>query len=431
MRVPATAGVAFGRYQHMLAQSSQMTATKRTPIRRRLAVGRAAHRPPWGAWKAGHRPIVAPLAGTVAATVAAGVAVGVGIALARSQRERRRQGQLAQERQLGLAPGEQLGPGLRRMALSQIDLALELLGAGDCGAHRHGQPPDEQAVHDTRKAIKRLRALLRLLEHELGPRSFQREDAALRHIARQLSTARDATVMLSTLDALIARHPRTLARRRSVLALRQRVSQHSRRMQQLTLAHPATREEVLGELRALRYRVSAWALPSGHSMQLVHADLTRLYRQGRARHARLARGRGKRTRAMHRWRKRVKDLRYAAEMLQRRQPPASPGTPRSSNPPAASKRLRKLARRADQLGELLGQEHDLAVLEQHLRAAAAGNHRHQLWRTSPRARKQLLEHIAKRRRKLRKRALRQGRKLYAHKPKRFVKRVRAAHRALS
>ena len=331
------------------------------------------------------------------ASVAASVAVGVGLVIARSERERRRVRQRKRDVKLGLRPGEALADGLRRMALAQSELALELLG-GDGSA---SAPPDETAVHETRKALKRLRALLRLLRGELGERGFRRENAALRDIARQLSATRDATVMLATLDALIERHPRKLGRRKGVLALRRRVAAESARMQGRTLATPAERAEVLGELHAFRWRVAAWSLAREPGLRAVDAELERLYRQGRRRHRRLARGHGERTLAMHEWRKRVKDLRYAAEMLN----------------------LRKLAARADELGELIGEEHDLAVLAEHLREGARG-HKGELWNTGRRTRKTLLRVIAKRRRKLRRTALRKGERLYRDKPSRFMRGLR-------
>ena len=91
---------------------------------------------------------MAPLAATVAATVA----VGVGFALARSERERRGTRQRKPDRRLGLAAGEPVAGALRRMAVGQAELAIEMLAGSD------GAPPDEKAVHETRKALKRLRA---------------------------------------------------------------------------------------------------------------------------------------------------------------------------------------------------------------------------------------------------------------------------------
>ena len=53
------------------------------------------------------------------------------------------------------------------------------------------------------------------------------------------------------------------------------------------------------------------------------------------------------------WRKRVKELRYAAETLDRGGKRCKP--------------VRRVARRADRLGEMLGEEHDLALLEARVR----------------------------------------------------------------
>ncbi len=403
-----------------------MTAD-RTSIRRRLAIRGRSHRPPWGARKAGHDSILAPLVATVAATVA----VGVGLALARSERERRRTRQRQLERRLALAPRESLAEGLRRMALAQTDLAIELLSAGaDAGpANGAGPPaaPDERAVHETRKALKRLRALLRLLRHELGEHAYARESAALRDIAARLSSARDAAVMLSTLDGLIQRHPRKLGRRDGVLRLRRRLLDERRRVQQGALSDPAERAHVLGALHAFRWRVATWRLRPHDGIELVDADLERLYRQGRARYRRVLRRKGDRLIAMHQWRKRVKDLRYAAEMLDRRDA-AGNGGGSSSSSSSSGARLRRLARRADELGELLGEEHDLAIFAQRLRVPGA-RAEERTWHTGRRTRTLLLELIARRRRKLRRRALQQGNRLYREKPGRFMRRVRAAYAA--
>jgi CHAD domain-containing protein len=374
--------------------------TNRTAIRRRLAIRGRTNRPPWGARKAGHASIVAPLGAGIAATVA----VGVGLVMARSERERRRTRQRRAERRLGRACGEPLSPALQRMALAQIDLALAALSDSD------GTGPGEKGVHEARKALKRLRALLRLLRRELGERAFARENTTLREIGRRLSEARDAAVMLATLDSLIARHPRRLGRRRGVRELRLRLAAEHERQRRQMLADDATRAELLGELRAFRWRVVSWSLPDGHGLELISDDLARLYGQGRKRYRRAARGRGERTLTMHQWRKRVKDLRYAIEILDR---------------PGSEQRLRKLSRRADELGELLGEDHDLAVFAQRLRAGNKPRRNDRSWRCGRRTRKLLNKAVAERRRALRKRALREGRRLFGPKPKQLVRRVRA------
>jgi hypothetical protein len=74
---------------------------------------------------------------------------------------------------------------------------------------------------------------------------------------------------------------------------------------------------------------------------------------------------------MHMWRKRVKDLRYAAEMLDRFDPGRGRGSagrkrprrwPKRRQRRAETEAIRQTARRADELGELLGDEHDLVLL---------------------------------------------------------------------
>ena len=57
-------------------------------------------------------------------------------------------------------------------------------------------------MHEARKDMKKLRALLRLARGELGEEIFGRENACFRDAARELAGTRDADVMLETLDAL-------------------------------------------------------------------------------------------------------------------------------------------------------------------------------------------------------------------------------------
>src|SRR5919108_2255386 len=91
--------------------------------------------------------------------------------------------------------GEVVPDGLRRIARGRIDHALdELRGKTD-------STPVE-AVHEARKDMKKLRALLRLARDELGKDTFSRENACFRDAARELAGTRDSDVMLETLGAL-------------------------------------------------------------------------------------------------------------------------------------------------------------------------------------------------------------------------------------
>jgi len=409
----------------MLAERGQMMTTKRTAIRRRLAIRRTAHRPPWSGWKLGHGSIVAPLTATLAATAA----LGVGVALARAERERRASGQRRKHsRRFGLLADERVGEGLRRMALGQLDVAIEAIEGRD------GALSPQKRVHEARKALKRLRALLRLVRDELGNDAYARESAVVRETGRRLARARDAEVLLSTMDGLVKRHPKKLGRRRGVQRLRARLQIERDGAAELALSESAARAGALEDLRALRARVGAWQLADAGGLQAIEPALQRLYGTGRRRMRRAERAGGARGRRLHEWRKRVKDLRYAAEMLQRSDQQGA-GRLRDRVAGKTDKRARKrsnakeefigeTARRADALGELLGEEHDLAVLAERVRGEAKATRASGA--SGPGTRRALLGLIAKRRRRLRKRALRDGRRLYARKPKRFVRRVRAA-----
>jgi len=388
---------------------------------------------------------VAPLAATLAATAA----VGLGVVLARAGRDRRAaRAQLAHVRQFAMLPGEGLATGLERIGLGQLDLAIEMLATED------GQTLSESAVHEARKALKRLRALIRLLEDELGGQVFARENAVLREAGRRLSAARDAEVIVATLEDLMRRHPGELAHRRGVVRLHAALRAERERVVQQSLADGSTAADALDELRGVRRRAMAWSLSDRPGIEAVEPALKRLYGRGRRRYRRAALGSGSRTLALHAWRKRVKELRYAAEMLDRadlddRDGARASRTPHGLTPVRAGGKLvrrgrkrrrkqarrrrealyiRRVARRADELGELLGAEHDLAVLAGRVRSQADADGAPVAGRGTRRA---LLRLIAKRRRRLRRQALREGKRLYRRGPKRFAARVRSASAAAS
>jgi CHAD domain len=402
-----------------------MMTTDRTAIRRRLAVPRKADRPPGRTRKLGHERILAPLAASIVATLAATVVVGLGVALIKDERQRRSESaRRIRDRQFGLWPDERSADGLRRMALAQLELAIELLNTDG------REMPAGRAVHETRKALKRLRALMRTLRWELGETAFAREDALLRDAGRRLASARDAEVMVATLDGLLQRNHAQLAHLDAVRTLRAQFAAERRRAHERALADARARAEISSQLLAVHERVLKWRL-TDRGLEAWEPGLQQLYRQGRRRWRR-AKRRKQDARAMHLWRKRVKDLRYAAEMLERRAPDDRAGAgslTRSERQPAgrarraqAARRINRLASRADELGELLGVEHDLAVLAERVRAAG------EPFAGEAQARKLLLQLIARRRRRLRNRALRKGERLYRRRPKRFIGRMREDYR---
>jgi len=359
---------------------------------------------------------VAPLAGALALI---GVGVAGAVAVKAELQARARRAWASRNRELAVAPGELPAAALQRMALGQLDVAIELLrGEVDM--------PPERAVHETRKALKRLRALMRLLREELGRRRFARENAVLRDAGRRLAGARDAEVMVATLDGLVRRHPKPLSASAGVKRLRAQLEAERERAAASGLTDPAAVGDVVDELRAMRRRVSRWRLSSrgsgsiakrglaGRGSGTVQDGLQRLYRQGRRRRRQARRTAS--TEDLHAWRRRVKDLRYSAEMLSPARLPAK----KDAGGRRHARRLRDIARLADRLGETLGEEHDLALL------SALAYERRDLFKGDRATRKLLLKLIERRRRRLRRRAMRMGDDLYRHGPRRFVRRIRRA-----
>ena len=279
--------------------------------------------------------------------------------------------------------------GLRRSAQEELDDAMRHLTEG-----LDADPV--VAVHEARKSVKKLRALLRLARRELGEETYARENAALRDAGRRLSETRDADVLLQTFDGLADRAvghlPQTaLTRIRGALRGRRR------------RASPATLRRlagaVAGELAVIRDRSAEWHLERD-DWRLVARGLGRAYARGAAALPRT--GSAPTVEELHDWRKRVKDLWYHTRLLK----PIWPGV------------LEATAEEAHQLSELLGDDHDLAMLRERLTTDPA------FTEALPADLEPLIELIDARRAELLEQARLLGRRLYAEKPKAFERRMR-------
>src|SRR5260221_1303773 len=114
-----------------------------------------------------------------------------------------------------LAPDEPLPAAIHRVMGELLDLIESHLRSGE--------------VHDARKRLKELRALLRLIHAPLGA-TFELENAWYRDMAHELSAARDAEAVLEAVTRLIeaADDPTIrngLRRAKRLLARRKRATQ--------------------------------------------------------------------------------------------------------------------------------------------------------------------------------------------------------------
>ncbi|HWE08271.1 MAG TPA: CHAD domain-containing protein [Solirubrobacteraceae bacterium] len=281
---------------------------------------------------------------------------------------------------------EDVRNGVARCAREQLDRAVTEL------SERVTEDP-VGAVHAARKAVKKERSLLRLVRGAMAPKQRRRENAALRAAARELSAARDAEVMIDTLSRLSERYVGQLPEG-TFQEIRAQLEQ-ARDAQRGQLVESALRARAVQELGAVRVRVEDWKLRQG-GWQAVEKGLSRSYRDGRSAFAR-ARSR-RSTAALHAWRKRTKDLWYQERLLGEICGPAVAGQ----------------AKDAHHLADLLGDDHDLGGLRDTLTRGAV----HAAADLDAVVR--LIDH---RRRQLQTEAFYLGDRVYAEKPKAFVRRM--------
>jgi CHAD domain-containing protein len=289
-------------------------------------------------------------------------------------------------------PGEPVRSEILRCATAQLDRAVTELTEGV-------QADPEAAVHAARKAVKKERSLLRLARGSIGDQRRQRENRALRHAARTLSAARDAEATLATLDDLSDRYAGQLPER-TFEAVRAPF-EHRRDVQREQLAGSDLTARAAAELAAVRARIDDWELSDG-GWSGLQGGLRRSYREGwRAFHRANDHHSGA---DWHAWRKRVKDLWYQQRLLSEVAGPACAGQ----------------AKDAHRLADLLGDDHDLLVL----RRAVTGEASHTAADLDA-----VLGLIGHRQQELRTQALELGARVYAEKPKAYVRRMRAMWRA--
>jgi len=287
-----------------------------------------------------------------------------------------------------LKHNESVGEGLQRIAVEQVDDALELL--------KKKSANDVETVHEVRKDAKKVRAVLRLARTDLNSSTFRFENEFFRDVGHQLSDASDAQILLEAVDKLREhKHSEnsSFEKVHSVL-LQQRDALNA------LLKAKNLPQAIQEELSAVRKRINKWKI-NMLSFSRLGAGVRNSYKRGRD--ARELAYSSPTFANFHDWRKRVKDLHYQVRILQ----------------PLWPEVMQTLHDETGQLGDLLGDDHDLGVLEQLLKVKPA------LFGGLAQLRG-LLRLIDRRRAQLRKDARLLGEKVYQDKPRIFAERFEAA-----
>jgi len=225
---------------------------------------------------------------------------------------------------------------LRAVVLERLERAVRRL-------HEDHRADPIEAVHGARKDLKKARALLRLARPDLPAKVYRRENRALRDIAREMSSGRDADVLVQTSDALSERfgdeHPK-----RQFAALHRRLEAEARNRR-----GEADVDALAASLEAAVRRAGDWPFEHCDADTLLAGE-KRAYRAGRR--ALGAVEQDAPDECWHEWRKRAKDLWYHQRLLAN----------------AWRGPMKALADECDTLGTLLGDDHDLATLAARLSA---------------------------------------------------------------
>lgn len=278
---------------------------------------------------------------------------------------------------------QELSGELRRVGREQLTQALAELEAF----------PPAHAIHRVRKRCKKLRGLLRIVRPGL-PDTYAFENAFFRDAANGLSDLRDATVLIQTYDKLLDAFADDFARRPFGPIRRHLTECHER----------IDGDDAKGKIQLFRdslqvslSRVERWAI-QGDPAEAILAGEQQTYRRGCAAFADALASDA--SEDFHKWRKCVKYHGFHTQLL---------GELRE---PALKTRLREL----DSLGDLLGDDHDLAVLRFTIFGAP------ETFGSSDQL-APFLALIIRRQRQLRRKARRLGSRLHSEKPRQRKRRL--------
>ncbi|HSM45506.1 MAG TPA: CHAD domain-containing protein [Acidimicrobiia bacterium] len=246
---------------------------------------------------------------------------------------------------LQLGESEPLGNGVKRVTMEQLEHAAGGFFAGDVGLRG--------AVHESRKSIKRVRSLLRLVRGELPGEIFDFENSSLQKTARLVAEIRTAQGVLDAATSIQDLYGELLAEG-TFSDLIRRLSRRRDLTELNAVEDPNLVGRVVRSLERAYNRYGSWptdpearavyGLGIRDSFEAVAPGLSTTYGTGRQSMVRAYQREGPED--FHEWRKRVKDMRHQMEFRAPLWPEVVVGT----------------AMTLERLGNVLGEDNDLAEL---------------------------------------------------------------------
>ena len=227
---------------------------------------------------------------------------------------------------------------INRILYEELDKILE-----NC---RNQQDDLHISIHEIRKSIKRIRAVLRLVREEIGYSSYYRENVFYRDINRSTSDLRTFNVLILSLEGLQGDLGDRLPPERFAP-----LAEQMREQRDKMLSGMLSSDRILKDL-SVQFIIGRSRIPNlpihKNNFEVLAGGMHRIYRQGKQYLDKSMKEPG--VHQLHDMRKRIKYLWYQIELLK----PVYPGL------------LKAYASSLESISERLGTYHDLAVLSDYL-----------------------------------------------------------------
>ena len=197
-----------------------------------------------------------------------------------------------------------------------------------------------EAVHEVRKRCKKIRAVLRLTRPQFEE-TYQFENTWFRDTAKGLAELRDAAAMIETYDSLLENFSDQIDRR-AFAPVRRALTLRRKQITEETGDLGERLEEFRARLQKAAERVVDWNLKA-KEFDAIEGGLVATYR--RARKTTTAAYDDPTAENFHEWRKQTKYHGYHMRLLRELWKPP----------------MRSLRKEVDELSDLLGDDHNLAV----------------------------------------------------------------------
>ncbi|HZQ52050.1 MAG TPA: CHAD domain-containing protein [Bryobacteraceae bacterium] len=202
-----------------------------------------------------------------------------------------------------LERGEPVPGEIRRIVSEEADFAIKHLT--NTAVRRR-----EEAIHEARKSIKKIRGVLRLVRSDFG-RTYRDENRTLRDAGRRLSQIRDAEAVIEVFDDLVQRYRGDL--QKNVWAAIRRGLETGKREVEMAAGIDSVLRQAAAALRRIARDVKRWPLQHD-GFQAIESGLAGTYKRGRKALAEAQRDPTPDN--YHYFRKRVKDHWYHVRLLE-------------------------------------------------------------------------------------------------------------------